>query len=121
MGNPIEDERYAFQLKAVRQLRDTFFQVHEQRNNGKIVHYDPHEIIGEVPDTEVPVQVVLDKNEIDPPSKRLEALRRTVRANKKKIVIGTVAGTGVVIATIGTIMAVKHLIDQNPQSDITNK
>ena len=120
MGKPIEDERHAFQLKAVRQLGDTFFQVFKQWCN-VYVHHDPTEIIGEVPADEVPGQVVFDKSEIDPPSQRLEALRRTVRANSKRIVIGTAVGTGVIIATIGTIMAVKHFVDKNPHSDITDK
>ena len=115
-----KDQRDAFLLKAYRQFGETLVRINEQRENGKIVSHDPHELIGEIP-SEVPGQIVFNKDEIDPPSLRLQALREVVRRNGKRIVIAGVAGTGVVVATIGTIMAVKHFVDQKTHSDITDK
>lgn len=125
MANSIEEERarLAFKQNIIRQFGDKLFHIHDLRSNGKIVPYYPDELLGEVPGSEVPGQIVLDKKEIDPPSRRLEDLKAQARAKKMRIVIAAVAtGTGVgVSALIGAYFVLKHHIDKDPKSDITDK
>lgn len=121
MGSLIEkDRRGAFHLNIFRQFGSSLFRIHDQRTNGKIILYDPNEIIGEVPSSEVPGQVVFDKTDMDLPNQRLEDLKANARAKKMRIVIA--ATTGVVTSVlIGTYFVLKHHIDINPHSDITDK
>lgn len=131
MRNPEEKHsRVAFQENILRQFGDRLFHIHDKRTNGKIVPYDPEEIIGEAPSSQIPGQVVFEKKEINPPSPRLQAIIEAVRANnfreileenkKRIVIIGTFGATGVTIG-IGAYFILKSFIDKDPQTDITDK
>lgn len=129
-GRTPEEDRLAFQLDAIKKIDGNVLLDHiEQRANGEIAPHDLGDIIGDIPDSEVPGQIVLRKDELNPPSSRFKAIidsiashnLRVTKRQRKGFVIGAV-GAGSAIVFIGTYFAVRHLLRKNdPSSDIADK
>lgn len=68
---------------------------------------------------DLPGQVNLSINELSTPSK-LKELRDWAKQNKKRVVIISSAVAGVVVIGVGAAYMFKHILDKNPNADITD-
>lgn len=122
------EARRDFFSRAYYQIGDTLTHIHKSRANGDVVFHEPGEIAGEAPHSDVPGQIILAKDELNPTSSRLQAIKAFLQShnlkkelhNHRRIVIVASTATGGAVAIIGGYFAVKHFINKNPHSDITD-
>lgn len=106
-------------------------EISKKRSNGESPVYDLTEVVGEIPTPDVPVQLIFEKHELNPPGPRFMAIKEGIRKSNEiikgvwedhraMVVLGVVAGAGTLIIGIGARRHFKHILKDNPHADITN-